>query len=56
MKELTLEEVLQIAGGLPDRATLDELTYRESGAPASQGELAGASAAIAGQLTWKESR
>jgi hypothetical protein len=28
MKELTLEEVLRIAGGVPSAATLDELTYR----------------------------
>jgi hypothetical protein len=28
MKELTLEEVLRIAGGLPLAAALDELTYR----------------------------
>ncbi len=28
MKELTFEEVLRIAGGLPVPAALDELTYR----------------------------
>ena len=28
MKELTLEEVLRIAGGLPQTAALDEVTYR----------------------------
>lgn len=28
MKELTLEEVLRIAGGVPPSAALDELTYR----------------------------
>lgn len=28
MKELTLEEVLGIAGGVPVTAALDELTYR----------------------------
>ena len=28
MKELSFEEVLQIAGGLPVSAALDELTYR----------------------------
>lgn len=28
MKELTLEEVLRIAGGVPLSAALDELTYR----------------------------
>ena len=27
MKELTLQEVLQIAGGRPDQATLDELGF-----------------------------
>ena len=28
MKELSLEEVLRIAGGLPLAAALDEVTYR----------------------------
>ncbi|MEO7743812.1 MAG: hypothetical protein ABIR98_12805 [Usitatibacter sp.] len=28
MKELTLEEVLRIAGGVPHSAALDEITYR----------------------------
>ena len=28
MKELSLEEVLRIAGGVPVSAALDELTYR----------------------------
>ncbi|HZZ93356.1 MAG TPA: hypothetical protein VFE23_12400 [Usitatibacter sp.] len=28
MKELTLEEVLRIAGGVPSTAALDEVTYR----------------------------
>jgi hypothetical protein len=28
MKELSLEEVLRIAGGLPVIAALDEITYR----------------------------
>ena len=28
MKELTLEEVLRIAGGVPFAAALDEVTYR----------------------------
>jgi hypothetical protein len=28
MKELTIEEVLRIAGGLPLASALDELTYR----------------------------
>ena len=28
MKELTLEEVLRIAGGVPPSAVLDEITYR----------------------------
>ena len=41
MKELTLQEVLQIAGGLPDPATLDELSYREGVTPASQSEAPG---------------
>jgi hypothetical protein len=34
MKELTLEEVLRIAGGVPLPAALDELTYR---APQEEG-------------------
>ena len=41
MKELTLQEVLQIAGGLPDPATLDELSYRDGVIPASQNEATG---------------
>ena len=28
MKELTFEEVLRIAGGVPHAAALDEITYR----------------------------
>jgi len=28
MKELTFEEVLRIAGGVPPASALDELTYR----------------------------
>jgi hypothetical protein len=28
MKELTLQEVLRIAGGVPNTAALDETTYR----------------------------
>ena len=28
MKELSLEEVLRIAGGVPPSAALDEVTYR----------------------------
>jgi hypothetical protein len=28
VKELTLEEVLRIAGGVPPAAALDEITYR----------------------------
>jgi hypothetical protein len=34
MKELTLEELLKIAGGVPLPAALDELTYR---APQEEG-------------------
>ena len=30
MKELSVEEVLRIAGGLPMTAALDEVTYRAS--------------------------
>ena len=35
MKELNLEEVLRIAGGVPVSAALDELTYRAPEEPAS---------------------
>ena len=45
MKELTLEEVLRIAGGVPLSAALDELTYRASeeaaGDPADSARLLG---------------
>jgi hypothetical protein len=39
MKELTIEEVLRIAGGLPLASALDELTYRtpEAKADAADG-------------------
>lgn len=33
MKELTLEEVLRIAGGVPVAAALDEVTYRAPAEP-----------------------
>jgi hypothetical protein len=33
MKDLTLEEVLAIAGGLPPTAALDEVTYRAPAEP-----------------------
>ena len=35
MKELTLDEVLRIAGGLPNLAALDELSYQLVDAPAA---------------------
>lgn len=35
MKELSLEEVLRIAGGVPLSAALDELTYRAPEEPAA---------------------
>jgi hypothetical protein len=35
VKELSLEEVLRIAGGVPVSAALDELTYRAPEDPAS---------------------
>ena len=42
MKELSLEEVLRIAGGVPAAAALDEVTYRAPAEPhgerARQGE------------------
>ena len=45
MKELNLEEVMRIAGGVPLSAALDELTYRapeETGAdPADYARLLG---------------
>jgi hypothetical protein len=34
VKELSLEEVLRIAGGVPVSAALDELTYRAPEEPA----------------------
>ena len=47
VKELSLEEVLRIAGGLPLTAALDELTYRapveSSNDPIDYAHLAGAS-------------
>ncbi len=36
MKELNLEEVLRIAGGVPVSAALDEITYRASQEPVSE--------------------
>lgn len=36
MKELSLEEVLRIAGGVPVSAALDELTYRTPPEPAGE--------------------
>ena len=36
MKELSLEEVLRIAGGVPVTAALDELTYRAPQDPAGE--------------------
>jgi hypothetical protein len=33
MKELTVEEVLRIAGGVPGTAALDEVTYRAAAEP-----------------------
>lgn len=45
MKELNLEEVLRIAGGVPVSAALDEITYRapeESGSePAERTRILG---------------
>ena len=46
VKELTLEEVLRIAGGVPVSAALDELTYRApeelAGEPGDHARLLGA--------------
>ncbi len=36
MKELSLEEVLRIAGGVPVSAALDEVTYRTPQEPAAE--------------------
>lgn len=36
MKELSLEEVLRIAGGVPAPAALDELTYRAPQEPGNE--------------------
>jgi hypothetical protein len=36
VKELSVEEVLRIAGGVPDSAVLDELSYRAPGEPAGE--------------------
>jgi hypothetical protein len=36
VKELTVEEVLRIAGGVPVSAALDELTYRTPQEPAGE--------------------
>jgi hypothetical protein len=33
MKELSVEEVLRIAGGVPGTAALDEVTYRAAAEP-----------------------
>jgi hypothetical protein len=44
MKELTLQEVLRIAGGVPNAAALDEATYRapqESPQPVDHSRLPG---------------
>lgn len=47
MKELSIEEVLRIAGGVPLTAVLDELTYRApEEQPAAGGEAARFPAAI----------
>jgi hypothetical protein len=47
VKELSIEEVLRIAGGVPLTAVLDELTYRApEEQPAAPGEAARFPAAI----------
>ncbi len=38
MKEMSLEEVLRIAGGVPVTAALDEITYRAPQSPGSAAE------------------
>ena len=40
MKELTIEEVLRIAGGVPPAAALDELTYRTPEIPVAETQAA----------------
>ena len=51
MKELTLEEVLRIAGGVPAAAALDEVTYRAPAdpraAPVDYARLAGGDLRVA---------
>jgi hypothetical protein len=51
VKELTLEEVLRIAGGVPAAAALDEVTYRAPaeprGEPVDYAHLAGADLRVA---------
>ena len=47
VKELSIEEVLRIAGGVPLTAVLDELTYRApEEQPAAIGEAARVPAAV----------
>lgn len=52
MKELTLEEVLRIAGGVPLSAALDEVTYRApqqaAAAPDDHARLLGGGPPLAG--------
>lgn len=36
MKELSVEEVLRIAGGVPGTAALDEATYRSAAEPRAE--------------------
>lgn len=52
MKELSIEEVLRIAGGLPVPAALDELTYRTPEASAC--DPVGYAHLLAGDLTSSE--
>jgi hypothetical protein len=51
VKELTLEEVLRIAGGVPATAALDEVTYRAPAepraAPVDHAHLAGGELRVA---------
>ena len=48
MKELTLGEVLQVAGGLPERSDIDELSYGiPDGRPAQPAVQAAANNAAA---------
>jgi len=51
VKELSLEEVLRIAGGVPVTAALDEVTYRAPQEPAGEPTTTGGDADPSGSET-----